>query len=59
MYISLDGFHFFKEPAGIVWHAFVVFGGGCILLSLEMVSVLPIIFKLLRITGFAHLLRMS
>ena len=58
LYVPLDGIHFSKEPVGIVCHAFVVFGGGSILLALEMVSVLPIIFKLFRIAGFAHLLRM-
>ena len=55
----LRWFSFFKEPAGIVCHAFEAFSRGCILLGLEMISVLPIIFKLpFKITEFANLLRM-
>ena len=52
-----NGSRFLKESAGIVCHAFETFGGGCILLELEMISFLPIIFQLFFIvTGFAHLL---
>ena len=39
----LDGSRFFKEPAGIVCHAFEVFSSGCILLELEMITFRPII----------------
>ena len=48
----------FKEPAGTVCHSFEAFSRGCILLELEMISFLPIIFKLFfRVAGFAQLLR--
>ena len=48
----------FKEPAGTVCHSFEAFSRGFILLELEMISFLPIIFKLFfRVAGFAHLLR--
>ena len=42
----LDGFLFFEEPVGILCHAFEAFSRGCILLELEMITFLPIIFKL-------------
>ena len=35
----------FKEPAGTVCHSFEAFIRDCILLELEMISFLPIIFK--------------
>ena len=47
----LDGSLFFEKPAGIVCHAFEAFIIGCILLELEVISFLPIIFKLIfRVT---------
>ena len=53
----LDGSHFFKEPEGMVCHAFEEFNRGVILLKLEMIRFLPIIFKLfIRVTKFDHLL---
>ena len=52
----LDGSHSLKEPAGIVHHAFKVFSRGCILLELEMISFLPIVFKLFfRVNIFTFL----
>ena len=50
----------FKEPAvGAVCHSFETFSRDCILLESEMISFLPIIFKLfLRVAAFAHTLRM-
>ena len=49
---------FFKEPAPIVFVFSEAFSGGFILFELEMVSFLPIIFKLFfRESGFAHYLR--
>ena len=55
----LDGFRFFKEPAGIVCHPFEAFSRGRILLKSEMTSFIPIIFKLFfKGTGFALILRM-
>ena len=54
----LRWFSVFKEPTGIVSHAFEAFSRDCILLELEMISILPIIVKLfLGIIAFAHLLR--
>ena len=48
-----------KEPAGTVCHSFEAFSRGRIFLKLEMISFLPIIFKLLfRAAEFVHLLRM-
>ena len=49
---------FFKEPAPIVFVFCEGFSGGFILFELEMVSFLPIVFKLFfRESGFAHYLR--
>ena len=49
----------FKEPAGVVCHSFEAFSIGCILLESEMISFLPMIFKLFfRVARLAHLLRM-
>ena len=48
-----------KESTGTVCHSFEAFSRGCLLLELEMISFLPVIFKLFfRVAGFAHLLRM-
>ena len=55
----LDGSRFFKEPAGIVCHAFEAISRGSIFLEFEILRFLPIMVKLfLRVTGFAHLLQM-
>ena len=43
----IDGSRFFKEPAGIVYHAFEALSRGCILLELKMISFLPMIVFLL------------
>ena len=43
----LNGIPFFKKPAGIVCHPFEAFSRGCILPKSEIISFLPIIFKLL------------
>ena len=37
----LDGSRTFKEPAGPLCHAFEAFSRGCILLELEMITLLP------------------
>ena len=54
----IDGSRFFKEPAGIVYHAFEALSRGCILLELKMMfssydCFLAIMF--FKITKFAHL----
>ena len=55
----IDGSRIFKEPTGIVSHAFEGFSRGCILLELELVNFIWIISKLFfRSAGFTHLLRM-
>ena len=50
----LDGSHVFKEPAGIVYHAFEAFSRDCISLELEMISFLK--YLSFRITRLTHLL---
>ena len=37
--LFLDGSHFFKEPAGIVCHAFEAFSRGCVLIELKTIIV--------------------
>ena len=39
----IDGSRFFKEPVGIVYHAYEALSRGCILLELKMISFLPMI----------------
>ena len=48
----------FKNPVGTACHSFEAFSRDYFLLELEMISFLPIIFKVfLRVAGFGHFLR--